>query len=204
MMTQTHILIGLAAFGRQGDRLRNLAAIAGGIVPDAAIFALYGVEKARGTPEKTIWEDIYFNSPFWQDLVAWENSAPLWLGLLVVGFVLKKRTNLGRAADLIMVFAGSCLAHVACDFPLHVEDAHRHLFPFSDWRFHSPVSYWDPNHFGIQAATCEALLGIGLSIWMWLRFKTLTARSLIALLAIGYLAIPMWFAIQFMSSGAGN
>ena len=199
MMTQTHILIGLAAFGRAEDRPRNLAAVAGGIVPDAAIFALYAFEKAKGTPEKTIWGDIYFNSPFWQDLVAWENSAPLWLALLALGFVLGK-SGLDRIASLIMVFAGSCLAHVACDFPLHVEDAHRHLFPISNWRFHSPVSYWDPNHFGVPAAICESLLGIALSVWMWRRFKTITARVFIALLLTGYLAVPTWFAIQFMSS----
>ena len=199
MMTQSHILIGLAAFGRPGDTPRNLAAIAGGIIPDAAIFALYAIEKSKGTPERIIWSDIYFGD-FWQDVVAWGNSVPLWLALLAIGFVLKAKTNLNKTASLLIVFAGSCLAHMACDFPLHVEDAHRHLFPISSWRFRSPVSYWDPNHFGVQAAICEAVLGVGLSVWMWVRFRTIVARILIALLLVSYLAVPAWFAFQFLSA----
>jgi len=199
MMTQTHVLVGLALFGRPAKPARNIMAIAGGIIPDAAIFVLYAIEKSRGTPETVIWRDVYY-SPFWQDAVAWGNSIPLWLLLLVTGLVLAARTRFKMTASLLIVFAGSCLAHMACDFPLHVEDAHRHLFPLSSWRFRSLVSYWDPNHYGVQAASCEALLGVALSVWMWMRFKTVWARAGIALLAIGYLAVPAWFAVQFLSN----
>lgn len=197
MMTQTHILVGLSMFGRPTDTPRNVCAIAGGIIPDAAIFLLYAIEKMKGTPEKTIWRDVYF-SPFWQDVVAWGNSIPLWLLLLLIGGVLYARTKQKTAATLLMVFAGSCLAHMACDFPLHVEDAHRHLFPISSWRFRSLVSYWNPDHFGVQAAICEAILGIGLSVWIWNRFKQRSVRALVALLLIGYLAVPVWFTVQFL------
>jgi len=201
MMTQTHILISLAAFGRPKETSRNLAAIAGGIIPDAAIYVLYVIEKAKGTPERIIWSDIYY-SPFWQDVVAWGNSVPLWLILLAIGFLVKAKTTYSRTATLLIVFSGSCLAHMACDFPLHVEDAHRHFFPLSSWRFRSPVSYWNPQHFGVQAALCEAVLGIGLSCWMWIRFKNIIARIFVVLLLFSYLAVPAWFAIQFMSSGS--
>jgi len=172
-------------------------AIAGGIVPDAAIFVLYAIEKSRGTPESVIWSDIYF-SPFWQDAVAWGNSIPLWLLLLAIGWLAAK-TKFKIASSLLIVFAGSCLAHMACDFPLHVEDAHRHLFPLSNWRFRSPVSYWDPNHFGVQAASCEAILGVGLSVWMWMRLRSVWSRAGIAFLSVGYLAVPAWFAYQFFN-----
>jgi len=216
MMTQTHVLVGVALFARPGKPARNLMAIAGGIVPDAAIFILYAIEKLRGTPESVIWSDVYF-SPFWQDAVAWGNSVPLWLLLLVIGLVLVKSQLNGAVvpqdgmtmkvdngngrtlalASLLVVFAGSCLAHMACDFPLHVDDAHRHFFPLSSWRFRSAVSYWDPNHYGVQAASCEAIFGIGLSIWMWMRFKNIWARTGIVIMSVGYLAVPAWFAIQF-------
>ena len=197
MMTQTHVLVGLALFGRPARPARNLMAIAGGIVPDAAIYVLYAIEKSRGTAESVIWHELYY-SPFWQDAVAWGNSTPMWLMLLVIGLVLAARTRFKMTASLVIVFAGSCLAHMACDFPLHVEDAHRHLFPLSGWRFRSLVSYWDPNHYGVQAASCEALLGVGLSVWMWIRFQNVWGRAGIAILAVAYLAIPAWFAIQFL------
>lgn len=201
MMTQTHVLIGLSLFGRSRDVPRNLMAIAGGVIPDAAIFLLYAIEKFRGTPERIIWSDVYF-SPFWQDVVAWGNSIPLWFVFLVIGAVVATKTRFKTAGSLVLVFAGSCLAHMACDFPLHVDDAHRHLFPISSWRFRSPVSYWDPNHFGVQAAICEAILGIGLSAWMWIRFKSIFARIGVAVLLLGYLAVPVWFAIQFFNSAS--
>ena len=81
MMTQTHVLIGLGLFGRPSSPARNFMAIAGGIIPDAAIFVLYAIEKSRGTAESIIWSDVYY-SPFWQDAVAWGNSIPLWICLL--------------------------------------------------------------------------------------------------------------------------
>ena len=197
MMTQTHVLIGLSLYGRPAEPARNLMAIAGGIVPDAAIFVLYAIEKSRGTRESVIWSDVYY-SPFWQDVVAWGNSIPLWLMLLAIGFLVRFKSK--AVASLLIVFAGSCLAHMACDFPLHVEDAHRHFFPLSSWRFRSAVSYYNPNHYGVQAASCEALLGVGLSIWMWMRFKNIWARAGIVLLLISYLAVPAWFAFQFLNS----
>ncbi|QEG24710.1 hypothetical protein [Mariniblastus fucicola] len=199
MMTQTHVLLGLAAFGRPREPLRNGLAIAGGIIPDAAIFLLYVIEKLKGTPERIIWRDVYF-SPFWQDAVAWGNSIPLWLLLLAIGALLWKRSSHKTAGAMTVVFAASCLLHMACDFPLHVDDAHRHLFPVSDWRFRSPVSYWDPKHFGGFAAFCETLLGIGLSVWMWMRYPNLIARIGLGVLLVGYLAVPAWFALQFLKS----
>ena len=198
MMTQTHILVGLALFGRPKETARNAMAVAGGIVPDAAIFVMYGIEKLKGTNESKIWRDVYF-SPFWQDVVAWGNSIPLYLILLGIAWVLIVKGIL-TPGKLLAVFAGSCLAHMALDFPVHVEDAHRHLFPLSNFRFRSPVSYWDPKHFGVQMAAFESVLGIGLSIFLMRKFKSLIARIGIGVLLLGYLAVPAYFAIQFATS----
>ena len=48
--------------------------------------------------------------------------------------------------------------HAVCDLLLHHDDAHLHFFLLSDWRFRSPVSYWDPNHFGEIVASLEGLV----------------------------------------------
>lgn len=198
MMTQTHILVGLALLGRPQERTRNGMVVAGGIVPDATIFVMYGIETLKGTDETKIWRDVYF-SPFWQDVVAWGNSIPLYLVLLSMAWILISKGN-RTAGKLLAVFAGSCLAHMALDFPVHVEDAHRHLFPLSNFRFRSPVSYWDPRHFGVQMMALESLLGIGISVYLIRKFKNLFARLGIGMLLLGYLAVPAYFAIQFATS----
>jgi hypothetical protein len=46
---------------------------------------------------------------------------------------------------------------MGCDLPLHHEDAHRHFLPFTNWRFISPVSYWDPEYHGRIIAVIEIL-----------------------------------------------
>ena len=48
----------------------------------------------------------------------------------------------------------------ALDLPVHTDDAHRHLLPLSDWRFHSPVSYWDRRYHGAQFAIFELMLNL--------------------------------------------
>lgn len=194
MMTQTHILVGTALFGRPGDLPRNLVAIAGGIVPDAAIFVLYGIEKFKGTPESTIWRDVYY-SPFWQDVVAWGNSIPLALCLLAVGIAWSHYWS-KVVGVLLVLFAGSCLAHLALDFPVHVEDAHRHFFPLSNYRFRSPVSYYNPNHFGVPMMIAEACMGIGLSVFLFRRYASWMGRACIGLMLMGYLAVPVYFLMQ--------
>jgi len=193
MMTQTHILTGVALFGRPRETARNWMAIAGGVVPDFAIFVLYAIEKMKGPADSEIWGEIYF-SDFWQDIVACGNSIPLWISLAAVGWFLLKRYPV--AGKLILVFAGSCLAHMAMDLPVHVDDAHRHFFPLSDFRFRSPVSYWDPAHFGSQVALIEACFGIGLSVFLLRRYTSVAARIGIGFLLIGYLLVPAFFVWQ--------
>ena len=69
------------------------------------------------------------------------------------------------------------LLHSAFDLPLHHDDAHRHFFPLSDVRFASPLSYWDPAHYGNPMALLELGLVCGASIWLWARFPSRPARA---------------------------
>ena len=48
--------------------------------------------------------------------------------------------------------------HSLLDLPVHNDDAHRHFFPLSNYRFISPISYWDPNHYGGIVSVVELLL----------------------------------------------
>lgn len=101
------------------------------------------------------------------------------------GGVARGGDNTAAWPALLLVFALSGLLHLAGDLPLHAEDAHRHLWPLSDWRFISPVSYWDPAHYGRIAAPIEALFAAGLIVLLWRRFAGLIPR-----LALGLAAVP--------------
>jgi hypothetical protein len=194
MMTQTHVLLGAVLFAKPGHRLRNAAAVAGGILPDIAIFVMYGWEKLKGTPSEQIWREVYFESDFWRAATAWGNSAPLYIAVLLLGLYVSRFSKLVGSA--LVILAGACLVHLFADFFLHVDDAHAHFYPLSDWRFRSPISYWDPDHYGQYWSVIEVFLGLGLSVILFRRFKNLLARICLGLLIAAYVAVPAYFALS--------
>jgi hypothetical protein len=70
-------------------------------------------------------------------------------------------------------FRQHLLLHVFGDLPLHHDDAHRHFFPFLDWRFRSPVSYWDPAHRGAWASLVEFTVVLAAALRMYRRRELL-------------------------------
>jgi hypothetical protein len=78
------------------------------------------------------------------------------------------------------------MLHSALDFPFHANDGHRHFFPVSDFRFDSPVSYWDPARFGRAVALIETVSGFALSVYWFRRAVRAVARLMTALLAAVY------------------
>ncbi|MDZ7627592.1 MAG: hypothetical protein U5J99_04180 [Parvularculaceae bacterium] len=184
MQTPTHVLIAAAAFARPGAATINAAALAGGFVPDAFLFAVWGWSKLAGVSETDLWSRVY-----WSDGVqfgqAVSNSFPLFAGLLVAALVLQKRAA--------AVFAGAGLLHLVCDFLLHAKDAHQHFWPLSTWRFESPVSYWDPAHYGAYVSLIEAAVGITLIVVLFRRFKRASIRATLVIAGLSYLAVPAYF-----------
>ena len=65
-----------------------------------------------------------------------------------------------RASTWLAFFA-SMAVHCVTDLLVHREDAHAHFFPLSSWRFASPVSYWDPLHYGAAVGLVELVLVFG-------------------------------------------
>lgn len=149
MNTPAHAIINLLCLGRQDSTSILTPVLAGAVLPDLPIFIFYFVEKMLlGTSESQIWREAYYR-PGWQNFIDLFNSIPLiLLGLLLSIWV---TSQFGA-----LLFA-SMLLHIAGDLPLHHNDGHRHFFPFSDWRFVSPVSYWDPNHYGVLITRLEIL-----------------------------------------------
>ena len=140
----------------------------------------------RGTAEAAIWTESYF-APHWQDVFDLFNSIPLVALALVVSHLLGAQRGVWLCASMLL--------HIAFDLPLHHDDAHRHFYPLSDWRFESPLSYWDPRYHGRWFGLAE-MAGVALGgVYLWRTRPTRTMRALVAafvgtyLLFIGF-AVP--------------
>lgn len=146
MNTPSHVLINAAALGTRPTG-RVWAVAAGALAPDMPIYLFYAYEKfVLHSPEVQIWRYDY-DASLVQPVIDGLHSFPLIL--IALGLcVLFRRERLKS-------FSLSLLLHACEDFPLHHADAHRQFFPFSDYRFLSPISYWDPRYHGAWGAAFE-------------------------------------------------
>jgi hypothetical protein len=155
MNTPSHYILNLAFLGRTIAPNANVAITLGAILPDLPIFAFYIVAKFfYKMPERQIWSQAYYE-PFWQNFIALFHSFPVAAIALIICL------SCGWKAGAIA--CASIILHSLLDFPLHHHDAHHHFFPFSDYRFISPISYWDPKHYGNIVALVELLLVVAVT-----------------------------------------
>lgn len=218
MMTQTHFLVAAALLCRPDRPARqNAAVLAGAFAPDAAIYGLFVWSKLAGIPERRLWDEIYFSEPM-TTLIAIGNSAPLYALIAIIGIALVRPASVELAGphgampigfarftapvttNMALLFALGALTHLAGDFPVHAGDAHPHFWPLTGWRFVSPVSYWDPAHFGAQFSMLEAVLGVALSVVLFRRFRALWVRILTVVVLTAYLAVPAYFIVVLGSA----
>ncbi|WP_242035974.1 hypothetical protein [Leptolyngbya sp. FACHB-8] len=149
-------------------------------MPDAPMFVFYFVEKVLyKTPEAIIWRQAYYQ-PHWQNFIDFFNSIPL----ILLGLVLA----LWAGSQFGTLLFGSMMLHMAGDLPLHHDDAHRHFLPFSNWRFQSPVSYWDPRHYGHLVSALEIVFVIVGCVILFNLYSSLPGKIAIGLIGVCYLA----------------
>ena len=141
--------LALAVFGRKAKPQYNAAIIWGALVPDLSMAVLFAYELLRGYTPRQVFSEFYF-APLWQNTVSFFHSIPLYALLVLIGYITKRRG--------LVLFSFAALLHIAFDFPLHREDAHMHFWPLSDWKYISPVSYWDHRHYGGYWAPVELLI----------------------------------------------
>ena len=139
MDTPTHVVVNLLLVGPRVRRTYATPVALGALAPDVPMFLFYAAERLRGATEEQIWTGRYFDAG-WQLFFDVFNSLPIIAVAALVAW------RLGWPAWL--AFFVSMGLHGVCDLLVHHDDAHRHFLPFSDWRFASPVSYWDPAHHG--------------------------------------------------------
>jgi len=116
---------------------RNWAVFIGSVIPDLAIYLWapyqYFVNDVSG---KELWGELYFAPPM-QNLIAYFNSIPIYAALALIGWIARGKIW----GKLMFFFALAALIHMATDMPVHADDAYRHLWPITDWRFYSPPNF---------------------------------------------------------------
>ena len=178
MDTVAHCVVNLAAIEREDRPRAQAAVLAGALLPDAPMFLFYFVEKVmRGTSESVIWTTAYWR-PEWQNAIDLFNSIPL----IALGIVL----SIVARARIALLLCLSMLLHTALDLPLHHDDGHRHFYPFSDWRFESPLSYWDGHHHADVVSVGIFLLVGAAGLLLWRTASRPTTRWIVGGLAGAY------------------
>lgn len=171
MNTPSHYVLNLWLLGTTVAPHATVAITLGAILPDAPIFIFYGVAKwIYRLSESEIWTTAYYQ-PFWQNIIALSHSIPLAaIGALVCWYF---------GAKLGTIFCISLVFHSFLDLPVHHDDAHRHFYPFSNYRFISPFSYWNPKHYGNIVAFVELSLVAIASLFVWKILKTPWSKGIL-------------------------
>ncbi len=152
-------------------------------MPDATIIGMVAWQGwVAGRTTQQIFGIDYF-SPGWQEIFAISNSIPIFLVALLAGIIMKR--------PWLVALAAAALLHVITDIPLHVDDGHAPFWPFSDWVYASPYSYWDVRHGARYIAPAEFLLAAGMALWIWRRHPYWLTR-----IAVGFcVAVEAMFAL---------
>lgn len=204
MNTQSHVLLGVALFSRREIPGTGVAAVAGSVAPDLPLYALFVIARMSGYSNSQFFREMYWQEPV-PTLMGAGHSFAIYGGLALVGMVLWRRQegasfltrpvtpHRARFGQLLTIFALSALLHALFDFLLHREDAHMQFWPLSRWVFRSPVSYWDPSHYGNYWGLAEAALGIICAVVIWRRYSRWWVRTLCAAAIVMYVAVPFYF-----------
>lgn len=185
MITTTHAVINavVARRSRRGSgeaidgRLVTRLFVLGGVAPDVALYVLtaaaliyYPIAQGLSLREthRLVADDLFFNSPLW--IVGHQTlHAPLVLGLLFAGAAWMSPTRRRR----LRAFVAGAMLHTAIDVVTHHDDGPLLLFPLS-WslRFSSPVSYWNPDHFGLFILPLDIATTLAGTVWLVLRSRS--------------------------------
>jgi hypothetical protein len=81
-----------------------------------------------------LWDTIW-NSPIARSA----HSLTIWSVFLILCFIIFKKATFGHVFPFLLGWG----FHIVFDALTHVSDGYALFFPFSDYRFPAPVSYWE-------------------------------------------------------------
>jgi hypothetical protein len=138
---------------------RTLAFVSGALFPDIPTYVFFIVcGLILGYSGEIMWDEMYFNSG-WSIPITLTHSFWLWPLLIAIS------TYFGHT--FIRWFSISAFFHALVDFLVHTDDAYRHFWPFSEWKFHSPVSYYRASEYGNWVSAFDSLLVLGLLTYLY-------------------------------------
>lgn len=106
-----------------------------------------------------LFRDWFFNDPWVIALHNLFHSPLLCIAYMLIAYWAWRRGK--KWAPWFFWLAAASLLHTLIDIPLHYDDGPLLLFPLNwSWRFYSPVSYWDPAHYGREFGIFEHLLDV--------------------------------------------
>lgn len=133
----------------------------GGLVWFQNVEGLTAIQSA-----KHMFGNLFYNDPVWIFLHNFLHS-PLMVGLLAAANALLMRPwpHLQRWLTYFLI---ACFFHDVVDVLTHHDDGPLALFPLNwNWRFASPISYWDPRHGGRPFMVFEIGLNVVLLIFLF-------------------------------------
>lgn len=72
---------------------------------------------------------------------------------------------------------------------MHTEDAYKHFWPFTEWRFISPISYWDSASYGDIVGAVDAVVVIVLLALLYRLGESKYVRGGIIVLGVLYFVV---------------
>ena len=150
----------------------------GSVAPDLPLYVLsfggiwyFGTYKQMPRQEvgEHIFHNLFYNDPIWLTLHNFLHSPTMLFMLVGACLVLGKWPTFRRGS---LFFLASCSLHCLVDIATHNDDGPLLFFPFNwNFRFSSPVSYWDPDHHGVGFMVFEGILDlilVGVLVRCWL------------------------------------
>ena len=173
------------ALAKHGAKAGRAAGIAGGVgaaLPDLPAFAgtayYVGPQFLKdgwgSMASGDVLDDIYFHGPFGSTGSVLHSAVPP-TALLLLHHVLKRgRPDTRKAVQWFLV---GWIGHTVADLLTHGDDTRPLLWPISNWRWSSPISYWDPRHYGLQFAAAEHGGMLLTALWLLQRRRTQAPES---------------------------
>lgn len=162
--------------------------ILGALTPDVPVYLFFIVEGLiKQRSQEIMWDQMYFES-WWSILFTLSHSLIVWPLLFSIAWLAR--------APLIKWFALSGIIHICTDFLVHTHDAYKHFWPLSEWRFVSPLSYYDISSFGDIVGFLDSLCVIGLLLWLLTLTSHRYLRGLIVVLIILYSLLTVVGGVQ--------
>jgi hypothetical protein len=161
MITTTHAILNTAILGRKGHPERNWPALLGAALPDLPMFTYFSVVflmQGFLSSSRIRHFDEFHLRVTWVD---WAHSIPLALAAALLCLLFKYKPG--------VIFSLSLGLHDLEDLPFHSDYPHAHFLPFSHWRFTSPISSWDPHHYGNLVGSLEWLAVLACVVVLWRR-----------------------------------